>query len=155
MPLVRSMKNLIGLIRVKYCKNFGISSIGDINPERSMAGIWNVITPKIACCWVLQIDDIKSPTPTIDNNEIKIETKNSRNDPIKGILNAVITITVIMQVRHIAITSGGIVFPSRISKEVSGLTISWSKVPISLSLAIERAVSSKVITRASIATITV
>ena len=71
MPLVRSMKNLIGLIRVKYCKNFGISSIGDINPERSMAGIWNVITPKIACCWVLQIDDIKSPTPTIDNNEIK------------------------------------------------------------------------------------
>ena len=90
-----------------------------------------------------------------DNNEIKIETKNSRNDPIKGILNAVITISVIMQVRHIAITSGGIVFPSRISKEVSGLTISWSKVPISLSLAIERAVSSKVITRASIATITV
>lgn len=60
-----------------------------------------------------------------------------------------------MQVRHIAITSGGIVFPSRISKEVSGLTMSWSKVPISLSLAIDSAVKSNVITRASIATITV
>ena len=33
-PLVRTMKNLTGFSQVKYCKAVGISSIGEINPDR-------------------------------------------------------------------------------------------------------------------------
>ena len=62
---------------------------------------------------------------------------------------------VIIVVSDNAITNGGIVLPNKISKEVKGLTISWSKVPISRSLAMVRAVNNNVITRANIATRTV
>ena len=57
-PRDKTIKNLTGFKYVKYCKQSGISSIGEINPESSTAGIINVITDKIACCCVLQIDEI-------------------------------------------------------------------------------------------------
>ena len=75
-PRDNTIKNLTGFKYVKYCKNTGISSMGDINPDSNTAGIINVITDKIACCCVLQIEDIKRPTPTIASNDINIETKN-------------------------------------------------------------------------------
>ena len=127
-----------------------MSSIGDINPDNKIAGIWNVITPKIACCCVLHIDEIQRPTPTIDKSDINIEIKNTVTEPANGTLKQLITITVIKVVRPIAIIRGGIVFPSRISNDDNGLTMSWSNVPSSLSLAIDRAVNRIVITRASI-----
>ena len=47
------------------------------------------------------------------------------------------TIPTITIVKVIAITSGGIDLPSNISNDESGLTISWSNVPSSLSLALQ------------------
>lgn len=127
-----------------------MSSIGDINPDNKIAGIWNVITPNIACCCVLHIDEIQRPTPTIDKSDISMEIKNTITEPANGTLKQVITITVIKAVNPIAIISGGIVFPNKISNDDSGLTMSWSNVPSSLSLAIDRAVNKIVITSASI-----
>ena len=66
-PRVNTIKNLTGFSRVKYCRKIGI------------------ITLKIACCWVLQIEEIKSPTPTIASKEIKIEIINKINEPANGI----------------------------------------------------------------------
>ena len=154
-PLVNTIKNLTGFSQVKYCKDVGISSIGEIKPDRSTAGIINVITLKIACCCVLQIAEIKSPTPTIARSEIKIDTINRINEPANGIWKNTIIIPVIIIVKVIAIIKGGIDFPKRISKDESGLTISWSKVPSSRSLAIESAVRIRVVTSDSIATINV
>ena len=76
-------------------------------------------------------------------------------EPANGIWKNRITIPVITIVRSIAIIKGGIDLPRRISGEDNGLTISWSKVPSSLSLAIERAVKIKVVTSDNMATITV
>ena len=84
-PRVNTIKNLTGFSRVKYCRKIGISSIGEIKPDNNTAGIINVITLKIACCWVLQIEEIKSPTPTIASKEIKIEIINKINEPANGI----------------------------------------------------------------------
>lgn len=68
-------------------------------------------------------------------------------------MNIHIASPVIIKDKLIAMINGGIVFPIRISKEESGLTISWSKVPSSLSLAIDIAVKSIEIISASIVTI--
>ena len=65
---------------------------------------------------------------------------NKRNEPANGIWKNIITIPVITIVSAIAIISGGIDFPRRISSEDRGLTISWSNVPSSRSLAIDKAV---------------
>lgn len=78
-------KKPYGFAQVSACQNLGISSIGDINPESSTAGIWNVRTPKRACCWVLHIEEINKPTPTIDNNEIKQRQKITKKTPRKNI----------------------------------------------------------------------
>ena len=83
-PRDRTIKNLTGSKYVKHCKQSGISSIGDINPESKTAGIINVITDNIACCCVLQIDEIYSPTPTIAKSDINIEIKNKNIEPTKG-----------------------------------------------------------------------
>ena len=72
-PLDKTIKNLTGLSHVKYCKQIGISSIGEINPDKRTEGIIKVIALKMACCWVLQIEDINNPTPIIARREIKIE----------------------------------------------------------------------------------
>ena len=45
--------------------------MGEINPDNNTTGIINVITDKIACCCVLQIDEIKSPTTTVVRNSNK------------------------------------------------------------------------------------
>ena len=154
-PLESTIKNLTGLSQVKYCKKTGMSSIGEMNPDNNTAGIIKVITDKIACCCVLQIAEIYSPTPTIASSEIKIEIINKRKEPENGKWKNKTTIPVITIVRVNAIINGGIDFPSRISNDDKGLTISWSNVPSSLSLAIDNAVRIKVVTRESIATITV
>ena len=103
----------------------------------------------------MQTEDINKPTPTIESNETKIELKSKIKEPANGTLNPNITIDVIIVVKHIAIINGGIVFPSKISKDESGLTISWSKVPISLSLAIDNAVKINETTTDNIARIIV
>ena len=154
-PRDSTIKNRTGFKYVRYCHPIGISSIGEINPDNKIAGIINVITDKIACCWVLHIAEIKSPTPTIAIREIKIETKNKIIEPLKGTWKNTITIPTIIIVKLIAIIKGGIDLPIRISKDAKGLTISWSKVPSSLSRAIDNAVKIKVETRESRATITV
>lgn len=64
---------------------------------------------------------MKSPTPTIDKREIKTASKNNQIDPAKGTLKQVITIKVIISVNIRAIISGGMVFPSKISKDDNGL----------------------------------
>ena len=56
-------------------------------------------------------------------------------------------IPTIIIVKVIAIINGGIDLPNRISNDDRGLTISWSKVPSSLSLAIDNAVKIKVETK--------
>ena len=57
-PLESTIKNLTGLRYVRYCRKTGISSIGEMKPDNRTEGIINVITDKIACCCVLQIDEI-------------------------------------------------------------------------------------------------
>ena len=103
----------------------------------------------------MQIEEIQSPTPTIESREINIETRNNKIEPANGTLKQVMTMSVITQVKTIAIVRGGTVFPSNISNEDKGLTMSWSNVPISLSRAIESAVKRSVRTSASIAIKTV
>ena len=132
-----------------------MSSIGETNPDNNTDGIMKVITPKTACCCVLQMEEINNPTPTIDNNEIDIEAKNKITDPLNGISKNCVTMILIKHTKIMDIMSGGIVFPIKISNDESGLTMSWSNVPISRSRAIDRAVSRRVITTASIATTTV
>ena len=154
-PFDKTIKNRTGLRYVRYCKNKGISSIGEINPDNKTAGIINIITEIIACCWVLQTEDIKSPTPVIASSDINIETKNKIKEPTKGNLKNITTVRVIINVSIIAITKGGIDFPINISNDDKGLTISWSNVPSSLSLEIDKEVKINVVTRDSIATITV
>ena len=61
-----------------------MSSIGEIKPDNNTAGIINVITDNIACCCVLQIDEIKSPTPTIESRDIKSDTNNNKIEPLKS-----------------------------------------------------------------------
>ncbi len=151
-PRVVSKKNLIGLSQVMYWKTMGISAIGEIKPDKSTAGIWKAVTPKIACCCVFETDEIKSPIPTKASKDIKIDTKNKIKEPLNGTWKNCVTINVIIQVRTIAIHKGGTVLPTRISKDVKGLTISWSKVPDSFSLAIDNAVKRSVITNESIVT---
>ena len=92
---------------------------------------------------------MNKPTPTIDKSAVNVDTKNQNNEPTNGILKTVTDIKVIKSVSISAIHNGGTVFPTRISKDVRGLTISWSKVPNSLSLAIDIAVSSTEIINAS------
>ena len=75
---------------------------------------------------------------------------NKTIEPVKGTLNANTTKRVITEVSIIDKKSGGAVFPTRISNDVSGETISWSKVPISLSLAIESEVKTSTIVVARI-----
>ena len=103
----------------------------------------------------MHIAEIKRPTPTIAIREIKIETKNKIIEPLNGTWKNVITIPTIIIVKLIAIINGGMDLPNRISKDDKGLTISWSKVPSSLSRAIDNAVKIKVETKESRATITV
>ena len=55
-----------------------------MKPDNNTAGIINVITDKIACCWVLQIDEMKSPTPTIESRDIKSDTNNNKIELLKG-----------------------------------------------------------------------
>ena len=116
-PLVSTIKNLTGFSQVIYCRKTGISSIGEIKPDKSTAGIINVITLKMACCWVLHTAEIYSPTPTIASRDIKIETINKINDPANGIWKKIITKPVITIVNAIAMIKGGMDFPKRISKE--------------------------------------
>ena len=47
-PRDSTIKNRTGFKYVRYCHPIGISSIGEINPYSSTAGIINVITDKIA-----------------------------------------------------------------------------------------------------------
>ena len=129
--------------------------MGEMNPDNNTAGIINVITDNIACCCVLQIEEIKRPTPTIASNDINIDTKNKSILPTNGMWKNVTIIPTITIVKVIAIISGGIDLPSNISNDERGLTISWSNVQSSLSLAIDNAVKISVVTRESIATITV
>jgi hypothetical protein len=81
--------------------------------------------------------------------KLQQQKKNNKKDPSKGTLNIFIIIRVMKQVSPKAITNGGTVFPIRISNVLSGLTMSCSKVPTSLSLAIDNAVKRSVIINAS------
>ena len=124
---------------LKYWKNKGISSIGETKPDSKTAGVWKTKTPKIACCWVYDKEEINKPTPIIENIEINVDRAYKKIDPEKGILKNSETIKVIIIVEKNATKSGGIVFEINISSRFKGLTRSWLKVPSSRSRAIDNA----------------
>ena len=101
-----------------------MSSIVETNPDNNTEGIMNVTTPRTACCCVRQIDEMNNPTPTIDSNEMDIDTKNKITDPLNGKPKNCVTAILIRQTKIIDITSGGTVFPTKILNDESGLTMS-------------------------------
>ena len=60
---------------LKYWKNIGISSIGETKPDNKTAGVWKAKTPKIACCWLNEKEEINNPRATIDTKEINVAIK--------------------------------------------------------------------------------
>lgn len=101
-----------------------MSSTGETKPDNNTDGIIKVITPRTACCCVLQMDEINNPTPTIDNNETDIEAKNKKIDPLNGTSKNCVIAILIKQTNIRDITSGGTVFPTKISNDERGLTMS-------------------------------
>jgi hypothetical protein len=62
--------------------------IGNIKPERIIAGIKKKKVSIIACCWVLDKVEMKSPIPIVVRRYTPTHKSKKRKSPlIKGILN--------------------------------------------------------------------
>ena len=49
--------------------HWGIFSTGVANPDIKIYGTISTNAPRIPCCWVDEIEEIKSPIPTIENKK--------------------------------------------------------------------------------------
>ncbi len=58
---------------VRFCKNSGVMfSTGALYPDKIVAGNIKTKTRSMACCCVLQNEEMKSPTPEIEiKNQIR------------------------------------------------------------------------------------
>ena len=114
-------------------------------------GIISTIKYTMTCCILSEMAEIISPTPI----RLKIKSISARykvtREPAKGIWNQ----NLAMQKRIVLCTSpismGGTALPSKISAGDRGVTISWSKVPCSLSRAMDMPASSSTCTKAIMA----
>lgn len=111
--------------------------MGVVYPDKMIAGNIKIKTPSIACCWVLNIEDIKSPIATIEIKNSTKEKKNSAIEPQKGRLKKIFDRKRMIIELIIPKNRGTIIFPRIISLVFKGKINNSSNVPISFSLASE------------------
>jgi len=68
---------------------------GKINPERRIEGRKYRNVDRIACCWVLDIVDIKSPTEILVRIKTRDDSMRNMKLPLNGTLNQKIVSNVI------------------------------------------------------------
>ena len=127
--------------------------MGVKNPDVIMVNMEKNQEKNIACCWVLAMVEINIPTPRVVNRNKKDKPYNRGHEPTKGILNQIMPKASAMDISRKPIRAKGMIFPKSNAGVVIGVTISCSKVPISLSLTIAIQVSITVIMVKSVATI--
>ena len=66
LPWTIIRKCLSGFASATSCNIYGIFSTGVAKPERSINGTIMEKVPRIACCWVLQMEEIIRPIPTTE-----------------------------------------------------------------------------------------
>ena len=104
--------------------------------------LWGVNILLTAGQWD-EIDEIKSPIPTIENKKEINPIYKITIDPIKGTAKNVVAAKKITLASIVLMIKGGIVFPMIKTLGDNGDTSVWSKVPSSRSLATDREVRSK------------
>jgi hypothetical protein len=110
-PFKRSKKYFNDTKSVTGISHEGIFSTGVANPDIRMYGTTRTKAPKIPCCCVDEIDEIKRPIPTIENKkEIKPIYKITI-DPMKGTPKNVVAAKKITLASIVLMIKGGIVFP--------------------------------------------
>lgn len=110
--------------------------MGNINPERRIAGRKKKKVLIIACCCVWETVDIKRPIPSVERRYSVVQKRRRMRLPLMGISNQNTPTAVMRRTSMKDIMAKGMVFPRISSKGVIGVTISCSIVPISLSLTI-------------------
>ena len=97
----------------------------------------------MACCCVLEIVEINSPTPSTDKRYIAVLAVRSTTDPFIGIANQNTPTSVTRAISKKLMAAKGRVFPRTSSTGLSGVTISCYMVPISRSRTTAMAVRSR------------
>ena len=104
-------------------------------PDRSMMGRSTTKLYTITCCIFLATAEMERPIPTQERRNTAMTRARVKREPTRATLNHATAIVSTMKDWTIPIRSGGTAFPMSISMGRSGVTMSWSKVPFSLSLA--------------------
>ena len=96
--------------------------MGVAKPESKIEGLIMINVPRLACCWVLARDEIKSPIPTMEETKTKRLRYKRNKLPVKGILKIKIAAKTIIVASARAIKIAGISLPSSISMGCNGDT---------------------------------
>jgi len=120
---------------------FGIDSLGNMNPDKSTLGRMIIKLTCIACSWVLAIVDTNIPRPRAPIKNMKDRPRSSRTLPLTGTLNQKTPNPKTIKISIKAIIIYGINLPRISSDGFTGVIISCSRVPRSLSRTMENAVS--------------
>ena len=140
-PFNKIKKYFKDMMFVNGISHWGIFSTGVAKPDIRIYGTISTKAPNIPCCCVDEIEDIKSPIPTIENKKEINPIYKIITEPVNGTAKNVIATRNIILASTKVIKSGVNVFPSIKIVDERGDTKSCSKVPSSLSLAIDNEVS--------------
>lgn len=97
--------------------------------------------PKNASCWVEDREETVSPTEPAAKAKTSMPAYRISREPFRGTPRPKMVITINMVPWMRPIMSPGVKLAMAISIGVAGEARSWSKVPVSLSLAAERSVT--------------
>ena len=109
-------------------------AMGKIKPLSIRNGTMKKRVVIMACCWVDEIVEMKSPTPSVLKRKRDAAVKRRGKLPFKGMENQYTANIITMTIWAWAMIMYGMVFPMIISAGFKGVTISCSMVPASLSL---------------------
>ena len=109
---------------MRGCSKYGMFSIGAMYPDKETAGSIKINEPRVVCCWVSEIAEMKSPIPTTDITKISIAKSNKRKEPLNSIPNIDVAAVKIIIPSSIPTITAGKALPMRISYGISGETSS-------------------------------
>src|SRR5690242_10915271 len=83
-PLLKINIYRSGIKKVTFCKIQLAFSMGVAKPESKTEGSINTKVPSMACCWVLQREEMKIPIPLMAVTNKKRLKKKRKIEPVKG-----------------------------------------------------------------------
>jgi len=110
-PFKRTKKYFNDTKSVSGISHDGIFSTGVAKPDIKMYGTTKTKAPNIPCCCVEEIEEIKSPIPTMENKKEINPIYKMTMEPTKGTPKNVVAAKKITLASIILMIRGGIVFP--------------------------------------------